>query len=139
MVKQFYPRRKPEPPNVKGWKPHKKADAETYDNDWIFISSALDEYGLDPYEFRILAHVARRAKSSKKGSPEVCFASQSSMANICGINKRKVGQVLKTLCDAGILSVVRTGRTNRYTLQTSDKWARPEKLQEIRSQAQSKP
>lgn len=121
MSSQFHPRKQPIPPDPKNWKPH------TEDKSWIFISQAIDEYGLDPYEFRILAHVARRA------GKDICYASQETIANACGINKRKVMKALQTLCDVGIIKKTRTGRSNHYTLQESGKWEHPSKLQALRS------
>jgi RIO-like serine/threonine protein kinase len=94
----------------------------------IFISKAVDDYGLDPYEFRVFAHVARRAN----GSDGYCNASQDKMADICGINKRKVADSLKTLCELNILKKKTTGRTNTYTLQKSTDWYSPVYLQAMR-------
>ena len=114
-------RKTPKPADHEKWKPHGK-------DSWIFISNAIDTYGLDPYEFRILAHVARRAGKT------VCNASQETIAEACGINKRKVMSVLMTLCELKILKKVKsTGRSNHYKLQASKNWEPPSKLQEIRA------
>ena len=117
------PSRKTPKPADEKWKPH---DNES----WVFISNTLDTYGLDPYEFRVLAHVARRAGSG------VCSANQDTIANACGINKRRVMASLQTLCKLKILKKVKsTGRSNHYKLQTSDQWEHPTKLQEMRAKA----
>lgn len=126
MPRQFHPRKQPQPPDPKKWKPHDKES-------WIFISQAIDTYGLNPYEFRVLAHVARRA-----GNKGVCNASQETISNACGIGKRNVMEALKTLCSVGILSKTRTGRSNHYKLQKSSEWANPSKLQEIRAKQTQK-
>ena len=123
MTGKHYPRKTPRVPEPDKWKPH---DNES----WIFISQAIDTYGLDPYEFRVLAHVARRAG---KGD---CNASQDTIANSCGINKRKVMQALKLLCEVGILANTVTGRTNQYKLRDSSKWQKPEVLQALKAQNQ---
>jgi predicted transcriptional regulator len=116
-------RKAPKPADDKNWKPH---DSES----WIFISNAIDTYGLDPYEFRVLAHVARRAGQG------TCNASQETIANSCGINKRRVMASLQTLCTLKILKKVKsTGRSNHYKLQPSSQWERPTKLQEIKAKA----
>jgi Helix-turn-helix domain len=124
------PRRKPKVADTEKWTPHKLD--EDKENRWIFISQALDTYGLDVYEFRVLAHVARRA------GKKACTASQTTIADCCGINKRKVMRALETLCEAKILDKTKTGRANHYKLNTSSKWERPEKLEECRSKGEKK-
>lgn len=121
MSSQHYPRRQPKPADPKTWKAHPD------EQNWIFVSQAIDTYGLDPYEFRVLAHVARRAGKT------ACTASQDTIADACGINKRKVMKALQILCDAGILSKTRTGRTNHYSLQKSSQWKPPSELRREKS------
>lgn len=126
MTGKHYPRKTPKLADSEAWKSH---DSDS----WIFVSQAIDTYGLDPYEFRILAHVARRAG---KG---VCSASQRTIADSCGINQRKVMRALQILCAVGILTKTVTGRTNHYKLQESSKWQKPAKLQELREQNKKSP
>ncbi|RCJ21076.1 hypothetical protein A6770_30875 [Nostoc minutum NIES-26] len=125
------PRKKPKVTDK--WEPHKRDLDEDKENQWIFISKALDTYGLDVYEFRVLAHVARRA-----GPKGMCNASQATIADCCGINQRKVMQALETLCQVKILNKTKTGRANHYKLNTSSKWEHPEKLEEFRSNGEKK-
>jgi Helix-turn-helix domain len=126
MTGKHYPRKTPKPVDPERWKPH---DNES----WIFISQSIDTYGLSPDEFRVLAHVARRAG---KGD---CNASQKTIADSCGINQRRVMRALQTLCVVEILTKTVTGRTNRYKLQESSKWKTPDKLQELRVQDKKSP
>ncbi|MDJ0554188.1 MAG: helix-turn-helix domain-containing protein [Microcoleaceae cyanobacterium MO_207.B10] len=110
------------------WKPH--AD----DKKPIFISRAVDEYGLNLYEFRILAHVSRR-----EGTKQGCYASQKKMAESCGMSQRMVLEVLKVLCEAGILGKEKSPpqRTNTYRLNPSSEWKHPKELENIRQRKKS--
>ncbi len=111
----------------KSWKP-----APDNGKPPIFVHSNLDEYGLDIYEFRVLAHVARRA-SKEQG----CFTSQAKMAKICGLSQRKVLEVLKVLCGADILKKERSSerRTNVYRINPCSQWKLPSELDEVRKKA----
>lgn len=125
MTTKEHNRKKPKLPENKKWQLPK--DSKTLETP-IFVRSYLDDYGLDVYEFRILAHVARR--DSKHG----CYESQAKMAEFCGINQRKVMQALKILCQANILRVERNqkGRTNVYRLNKATEWVHPSELEKIR-------
>lgn len=125
MPQKAHPRKKPKPADAKKWKlPEDPKRLETA----IFVRPYLDDYGLDVYEFRVLAHIARRA-SPDKG----CFEKQKNMADFCGINQRKVMQALKTLCQANILRVERTGRSNIYRINEATEWLHPSELEKIRN------
>ena len=102
------------------------------------VRSDLDEYGLDPYEFRIYAHVVRRTGGKLNGK---CFATQKKTADICKMSVRKVQYALKTLCEAGLLQKEeRKGRTDIYRLTPTSAWRPKEELKEIRKRAkESKP
>lgn len=94
------------------------------------VHSDLDEYGLDPYEFRIYAHIVRRTGGKLNG---VCFAKLEKTAEICKMSVRKAQYALKTLCDAGlILKEQRRGRTDVYKLALRNNWKPKEELEEIR-------
>lgn len=94
------------------------------------VRSDLDEYGLDPYEFRIYAHIVRRTGGKLSG---VCFAKLKKTAEICKMSVRKAQYALKTLCDAGlILKEQRRGRTDVYKLAPRSNWKPKEELEEIR-------
>ncbi|MEB3179063.1 MAG: helix-turn-helix domain-containing protein [Nostocaceae cyanobacterium] len=100
----------------------------------ITVRGELDDYGLNIYEFRVLAHVVRRA-SPEKG----CYAKQASIAEVCGISQRKVLEALKTLCEAGILRKEKNpnGRSNVYRLNEGSKWKHPSELEKIRNREKS--
>lgn len=74
----------------------------------IFIHSAIDEAGLDVYEFRLLCHIARRGR---------CFASLSTTAEICQMSIRKAQSTIKSLLEKKLIEEHRRdGRTNVYWL-----------------------
>jgi hypothetical protein len=74
----------------------------------IFVHLSLDEAGLDPYEFRLIAHIARRKR---------CFASLAKTAKICRMSVRKAQYALKSLYDKGfIVKKTRPGHTDIYEL-----------------------
>ncbi|MFK8185573.1 MAG: helix-turn-helix domain-containing protein [Phormidesmis sp.] len=115
------------PKVISNWEPHQEKYDDGKPKNWIFVSRAIDTYGLNPTEFRVLAHVARRAGA--KGS----FASLPTMADECGISERRVSKALKVLCETGILHKTMTGRSNRYDLESdSSKWIHPSELAGIR-------
>ncbi|MEG4426306.1 MULTISPECIES: helix-turn-helix domain-containing protein [unclassified Microcoleus] len=97
------------------------------------VHSDLDEYGLDPYEFRLYAHVVRRTGGKPEGE---CFAKLKKTAEICHMSVRKAQYALKTLCDAGlILKEQRRGRTDVYRLTPKSNWKPKEELKQIRQKA----
>lgn len=102
----------------------------------LFVHSAVDEYGLNLYEFRILAHVARR-ESKDRG----CDAAQGKMAKVCGMSQRMVLEVLGVLCDAAILRKEKADgkRTNSYKLNPVSKWKQPSELDMIRKKREKRP
>ena len=124
------------PKNARSRSPQPKPNWKSPPDDKkpIFLRSELDDYGLDLYEFRVLAHVARR-ESPKRG----CDESQENMARICGMSQRKVLEVLKVLCATGILRKEKSQkrRTNTYRLNPGSKWKHPSELDDIRQRAKS--
>ena len=97
------------------------------------VHSDLDEYGLDPYEFRLYAHVVRRTGGKLNGQ---CFAKLKKTAEICHMSVRKAQYALKTLCDAGlILKEQRRGITDVYRLTPKSNWKPKEELKQIRQKA----
>lgn len=99
-------------------------------NSVMFVHNLLDEYGLDPYEFRIYAHAVRRTGGKLDGK---YFASLSKTAEICQMSVRRVQYSLKFLCEAGFLTQEkRTGRTDEYRVTPVSQWEKPEKLESIR-------
>jgi hypothetical protein len=96
----------------------------------MFIHQFIDEYDLDPFEFRIYAHVVRR--TGGKIDKEF-FASLTKTADICQISVRKIQQALKFLYEAGFLDKVkREGRTDIYKLTPTSEWVDKNDLPEIR-------
>ncbi|MBD2481506.1 helix-turn-helix domain-containing protein [Planktothrix sp. FACHB-1365] len=99
------------------------------------VHSDLDEYGLDPYEFRIYAHVVRRTGGKYHGE---CFAKLKKTAEICKMSVRKAQYSLKTLCEAGLLlKEERKGRTDIYKLAPKSSWKPKEELEKIRQQVKN--
>lgn len=88
----------------------------------IFVHSALDEAGLDVYEFRLLSHIARRGK---------CFATLTTTAKICQMSVRKAQSTLKSLENRGLIQKKqRKGSTDIYNL-APDIW---DKLRTMRQE-----
>jgi DNA-binding MarR family transcriptional regulator len=116
---------------LKKWK-RPEDDSKTM----LFVHSALDEYGLDVYEFRVLAHVARRDGKSTKGAGRGCFAKQKNIADACGMSHRKAQGVLGILYAAGLLEKeTQKGSTNIYRVAPPSRWQDPGELLKIRKQS----
>jgi len=78
-----------------------------------WISAALDDAGLTPHEFRVLAHVCRRAGDGSNGRG--CDASVASMAAVCRMKADTVRQALKALVRGGWLTAwERSGKATSY-------------------------
>lgn len=106
------------------------SDSKSRPNSVMFVHNLLDEYGLDPYEFRIYAHAVRRTGGKPDGK---YFASLSKTAEICQMSVRKAQYALKFLCEAGFLNQEkRKGRTDQYRITHSRDWVKPEDLEAIR-------
>lgn len=102
----------------------------------IFVHSSLDEYGLDAYEFRVMAHVARREGRNQKNAGKGCFATQKTIAATCQMSHRKAQDVLRVLCEAGLLDKeMREGTTNVYRVAPPSKWKEPDVLPSIRKKS----
>lgn len=85
----------------------------------IFIHSSLDEAELTPHQFRIFAHLARRA-SSRYGQ---CYSSVGNMSMVCMMKKATVRRSLVELQERGMLTCKeRPGFTNLWFLEPPDKW-----------------
>ncbi|MGD1716628.1 helix-turn-helix domain-containing protein [Dapis sp. BLCC M172] len=128
------------PKNVKRRNPKSKDNWKRPPDNQIpmFVRSELDDYGLNLYEFRVLAHVIRRA-GSKLDSKHGCYESQGRIAEFCGMSQRMVLEVLGVLCEAGILrKESHTGkRTNVYRLNPGSEWKHPKELENIRQRRKS--
>lgn len=98
----------------------------------ITVFKEVDELGLDPYEFRVYGHIARRGN---------CFASLEKIAATCCMSVRRVQYALKVLHEAGLIQKEkRRGRANKFTLTSPSKWLNKtnrEKIQKIRQKVKS--
>ena len=73
----------------------------------------IDDYGLKPSEFRVLAHVARRCGDKDKGGS--CYESLPKMAKICGLRRATIQAALKYLeCVGFITKQERSGQSTIY-------------------------
>lgn len=113
----------------------KQWKAPPEDKQPLFLRSELDDYGLDVYEFRVLAHITRRQGKIKEGGtkPRGCFAKQKTIAETCNMSTRKAQDALRVLCGAGLIErQQQTGRTNIYILAPASNWKPPSELAKIR-------
>lgn len=105
-------------------------EASKYKVAMPMVHSDLDEYGLDPYEFRVYAHIVRRTGGKLTGT---CFAKLSSVAEVTGMSVRKVQYSLRVLLEAGLIEKdTRRGRTDIYYISPMSNWVSQDKIKEIR-------
>ncbi len=89
----------------------------------LWLHSDLDDAGLDPFTFRIYAHLARRAESTGRAWPKV-----ADIAEACKISPRMVGECLKKLVDERLIVIVGGlganggGKRNVYHLVARNEW-----------------
>jgi predicted metal-binding transcription factor (methanogenesis marker protein 9) len=97
-----------------------------------FVHNYLDEFGLDPYEFRLYAHVVRRTGGKPEG---VCFASLTKIGKLCKMSPRKAQQAMKVLLKANLVTQSkRKGRTDEYHVTLSRDWIDSSELEKIRKE-----
>lgn len=78
-----------------------------------WISAAMDDAGLTPHEFRVLAHVCRRAGDGSNGRG--CDASVASMARVCAMKADTLRGCLQGLAERGWLEcTTRPGKPTEY-------------------------
>lgn len=83
----------------------------------IFIHSSIDDAGLTPQQFRVLAHIARRAGDG------VSWASNATMAETCRIHPDTLTDCLKALeALAIIVRVARPGKTTVWKINPPNLW-----------------
>ncbi len=93
----------------------------------LFVKSEIDDYGLDPYEFRLYARIARRAGRGE------AWESIPRMARACQMSLARARKALQLLEAAGLIeSVVRPGYSTLHRLTPKHKWVHPEQLEVIR-------
>jgi hypothetical protein len=96
-----------------------------------FIPRDLDDYGLDPFEFRVYARIVRRA-----GGAEGHYESAAHVAQAIGCGARKVREAYELLTLARLVRrEKRPGRTDKFTLRPAAEWAAPATLDTLRGQA----
>lgn len=82
-----------------------------------FIPSALDDFGLSPAEFRIYAHIVRRAGNGQ------CWDSTESKAKTCRLSTGTVKRAIRKLLDHNLIEKQsRPGKTTLYTLTSERYW-----------------
>jgi len=93
----------------------------------LFVKSEIDDYGLDPYEFRLYARIARRAGRAES------WESIPNMARACQMSISRARKALELLEAARLIeSIKRSGYTTIRRLTPKHKWVHPERLEEIR-------
>src|SRR6266436_7371835 len=84
----------------------------------IFVPRELDDAGLSPVEFRVYAHLARRANKTGRAWPGI-----DSMAKLCDVTQRTIIRAIDTLETRGMLQVRRKpGELNLYILTKQSSW-----------------
>jgi hypothetical protein len=85
----------------------------------IFVHSDIDDLGLSLYEFRIYAHIARRAGDGE------CFPSISAIAKHCKCSEDTARETIQHLINYKLISREdRPGTSPLYRLTSSKEWNR---------------
>lgn len=88
----------------------------------IFLHSELDDFGLDPFEFRVYSRLSRRADGPEQRARE----SIANMAEACKMGTTKVRQALRRLEELRLVSRVdRAGMPTEYRLAPKSRWKKP--------------
>ena len=91
----------------------------------IRVDLQLDLYGLNPYEFRIYAHIARRGE---------CYSNLKTMAAICNMSVRQAQYALERLKEMNLISKQkRLGKTDIYQITEQDYWNKPDRSKELKN------
>lgn len=107
---------------MSGARRHRVSDGR--DDLGIQVHSEIDDYGLDPYAFRVYARMARRAG----GHAGVHWESVKKTAEACRMSPRRVHEALRLLEAQGLIHRVEgheRGETVEYTLTPRRTWAKP--------------
>ena len=78
-----------------------------------FIPSSLDNYGLDPFEFRIYCHIVMRARFTED---------IATVAAKCRIDLKLAKKALNFLESQGLISVEETAESRSITLRDREDW-----------------
>lgn len=93
----------------------------------LFVRREIDDYGLDPYEFRIYARITRRAGNGD------AWESLTNMASACCMSVGRARKALSLLKLAKLVeSIERPGYSTLYRLTPQHKWVERDRLQELR-------
>lgn len=91
-----------------------------------FIPSFLDDFGLNPYEFRVYCRLARRA-----GAGGQCWESINNIADKCKMNRKTVMQAIaKLLKYCFIRQTKRPGKSDLYQLTHHRHWIKTQEEKE---------
>jgi DNA-binding transcriptional ArsR family regulator len=83
----------------------------------VFIHSRLDDYGLTPPQFRVYAHIARRASSG------AAWPAVTNIARICKLHPQTVRRALHVLVQHRLITrESRPGTTPIYRLTPASQW-----------------
>jgi hypothetical protein len=94
----------------------------------LFVRSELDDYGLDPYEFRIYARIVRRAGRSD------AWESIPNMAKACMMSESRARRAIQVLEAARLIeSIERSGYSALRRLTPKSVWVHPDQLSAIRA------
>ena len=98
----------------------------------IFIHSELDDYGLDPYEFRVYARFARRT-----GNTGQMYESVGNVAKACKMSERKVQHCIKVLLALRLIDLAKAdkGETRHYDLLDIEAWVDVSEVEATREAA----
>lgn len=86
----------------------------------IFIHSSVDDAGLDPFEFRVLMHLSRRANRKGMAWPGV-----ATIAETTRMSERKVRDALRALEERKMLVTSQApgkGNRHQYELTAASEW-----------------
>lgn len=99
----------------------RQLEIDTSEMNVLFVHSAIDDYPLSPEEFRLYAHLARRAGSG------AAYPSLESMARKCRMHKDTARRCLHNLLAYKMLDAhERRGQTTLYTLTKISRWVKPD-------------
>ena len=104
---------------------------------WLpFVPAVLDDFPLDPYEFRVLARIARRQDGPNGRG---CDESNARTGRECGISESRVRDAKAMLVAAGLVRVeTRNGRPNVYRLAPPDEWCAPDEVAPLRQHVRAR-
>lgn len=104
---------------------------DTAEMNVLFVHSDIDDFGLNPSQFRIYAHILRRAGRLDRAWPGI-----DSMSRLCKMNRETVIEAIRFLEVHRLLRVQRTsGKSTIYFVTRRSQWVRPGNQSEIRNGA----